>query len=166
MELFRFLDLQKVLSFMSGATMSCKVPAERNTQEDVAASPPALQKTDVPTVMVIDDDDITRELVTCAMGDHGRVVEVSDGRGIIDIYQHVKPDVVFLDINMPILDGWKILGDILRIDPEANVVMLSGNGTYKNVMNARDSGAKSFVSKPFNVGTIQNRVLHCMEVRG
>ena len=65
------------------------------------------------------------------------------------IYVNKAPAVRFLDIGLPDIDGHTVLKKVFEIDPDAYVVMFSGNGDKENVMKAVKTGAKGFVGKPF-----------------
>jgi two-component system chemotaxis response regulator CheY len=57
--------------------------------------------------------------------------------------------VLFLDIGLPDIDGLKVLERIFKLDPQAYVVMFSGNGSKEHIMRAVELGARGFVGKPF-----------------
>ena len=72
-----------------------------------------------------------------------------DGQGALMGYVNKAPDVLFLDIGLPDIDGHAVLEKIFKLDPDAYVVMFSGNKDRDNVMKAVELGAKGFVGKPF-----------------
>ena len=57
--------------------------------------------------------------------------------------------MIFLDIDLPDVNGHEVLSSILKIDANAHIIMLSGNSDQENVVNAIKAGAKGFVAKPF-----------------
>ena len=76
----------------------------------------------------------------------------------VELYKKVKPDLVTMDITMPVLDGMQALKIIKRIDPGARVVMVSSMGEREFVLEAIRSGAVGFIVKPFHLGKIKNMV--------
>ena len=64
-------------------------------------------------------------------------------------YVNKAPDVLFLDIGLPDINGHDVLERLFKLDPQAYVVMFSGNGDRENVLKAVELGAKGFVGKPF-----------------
>jgi len=100
-------------------------------------------------VMIVEDDPFSQKLVSNILNDHYSVHVTSDGYGALMSYVNFAPDVLFLDIGLPDIDGHEVLEKIFIIDPNAYVVMLSGNGDKENIMKAVTSGAKGFVGKPF-----------------
>ncbi|MGH1377948.1 MAG: response regulator [Alphaproteobacteria bacterium] len=104
---------------------------------------------DKAIVMVVEDDMFTQKLVYNTIKDTHEVSVTGDGRGAIMNYVSKAPDVLFLDIGLPDIDGLTVLDQILKMDPDAYIVMFSGNGDKENVMKAVKLGAKGFLGKPF-----------------
>lgn len=102
-------------------------------------------------VLVVDDNPImTRKL--CMMMDQigYRVVQTAaDGKEAVTAYRECRPDVVTMDITMPVLDGIEATRIIKRVDPDANIVMVTSHGQEKMVLAALKAGAKGYVLKPF-----------------
>ena len=101
-------------------------------------------------ILVADDSAFAR--LNCkkvlTKGGHD-VVEAADGIEAVALYQSERPDVVFLDITMPGMDGLAALAEILKIDAKAQIAMASAMGQQGVVMQALKSGAKDFLVKPF-----------------
>lgn len=104
---------------------------------------------DKPVVMVVEDDLFTQKLIQNTLKDNYELFITGDGQGAIMTYVNKAPDILFLDIGLPDLDGHAVLKALFKIDPSAYVVMFSGNGDKDNVMRAIELGAKGFVGKPF-----------------
>ncbi|MBI5451117.1 MAG: response regulator [Gammaproteobacteria bacterium] len=78
-----------------------------------------------------------------------------NGEHVAERYRDKRPDIVMLDINMPKKNGFVVLAEILAINPQAFVVIVSGDGTGKNVQAALQSGARDFVVKPYKGSRIE-----------
>jgi two-component system chemotaxis response regulator CheY len=79
-----------------------------------------------------------------------RVVgEASNGQEAVELYQDKRPDVVLMDITMPKMDGLAALKQILKVDPEAKIIMCSALGQQSLIVQALQLGAKDFIVKPF-----------------
>ena len=76
------------------------------------------------------------------------VIEAVNGQEAIALYEDNNPELVFMDIVMPFMDGLEALEKIVAKDPDAKVIMLSSVGTKKNLQKALKSGAIDFVQKP------------------
>ncbi|MBK9585006.1 MAG: response regulator [Alphaproteobacteria bacterium] len=102
-----------------------------------------------PVVMVVEDDALSQKLISIALKDKYALAVTPDGQGAILNYVRHAPDILFLDIGLPDMDGHKVLERLFAIDPEAHVVMFSGNGSKENILKSRELGAKGFIGKPF-----------------
>jgi len=101
-------------------------------------------------VLVVDDSTVMRKIVSQILRSESYdvIAEASNGEEAIEEYKALKPDLVTLDINMPIMDGLTALSKILEADPEAKVVMLTSESEQKMVLKAIQNGAKNYVVKP------------------
>lgn len=101
-------------------------------------------------VLVVDDAAFQRMRASRALTEKGYdVEEAENGQEAVDKYQAAKPDVVLMDITMPVMDGIAATREITRLDPSARVVILSALGQQRMVMEAIQAGAKDFLVKPF-----------------
>jgi two-component system, chemotaxis family, chemotaxis protein CheY len=75
--------------------------------------------------------------------------EATNGQEAIEKYAAVKPDLVLMDITMPIMDGISACKAIKLSDPRANVIMCTAMGQKNMVIEAIQAGAKDFIVKPF-----------------
>lgn len=84
------------------------------------------------------------------------VVGAEDGVEAVKVYQSESPDAVLMDITMPNMDGMEALAEILKIDPDAKIAMVTAMGQQAVIMEAIKAGAKDFVVKPFDSDRIQS----------
>jgi two-component system chemotaxis response regulator CheY len=75
--------------------------------------------------------------------------EATNGQEAVEKYASHKPDLVLMDITMPIMDGITATRTIKEADPAANVVMCTAMGQKNMVIEALQAGAKDFIVKPF-----------------
>lgn len=75
--------------------------------------------------------------------------EATNGQEAVEKYAAVKPDLVLMDITMPIMDGISATKAIKTNDPSANVIMCTAMGQKNMVIEAIQAGAKDFIVKPF-----------------
>lgn len=104
-----------------------------------------------PRILIADDVETIRELfhVYLADIDVEIVGEAIDGEETLSLIESLKPDVVFLDIQMPKISGLEIL-DIIRDKESIFPVIVSGDGDFKTIKTALDKGAQGFITKPIN----------------
>lgn len=102
-------------------------------------------------IMLVDDAAFMRMMVKDALSKAGYtdLVEAQDGVEAVDKFNTENPDLVFMDITMPNMDGLEALKRIKAAHPSANIVMCSAMGQEAMVIEAIKSGAKDFIVKPF-----------------
>lgn len=100
-------------------------------------------------ILVAEDDAFSRMLVSTVLEGRYSLKMAPDGQAALVNYARSAPDILFLDIGLPDMDGHEILEHIFEIDPDAYVVMFSGHGDVHNVTKAMELGAQGFLSKPF-----------------
>jgi len=113
--------------------------------------PMGLNKNGEPfRILVVDDSTVMRKIVTQILRSEAFevVAEASNGEESIELYKKFKPDIVTMDVNMPLMDGLTALKRILETDSAARVVMLTSESEQKMVLEAIQSGAKNYVVKP------------------
>ena len=77
-------------------------------------------------------------------------IEASNGQEAIDKFGETRPNIVFLDIVMPIKDGIAATKGIMEIDSSAIIIIVSSVGTQSQLKAAIDAGAKDFIQKPID----------------
>jgi two-component system chemotaxis response regulator CheY len=86
------------------------------------------------------------------------VIQVSDGQAAVDTYKAEKPDIVLLDVVMPVKDGITALKEIMEFDSTAVAVMVSSVGTQMHIREAVKTGARDFLQKPASLEQITSIV--------
>ena len=117
------------------------------------------------TVLVCDDSMLVRKKLRnqlLALAEM-EILEAEDGATAVELYRENKPDLVFMDIVMPVKDGIVALEEIREIDPGARVVMASSVGTSQNLKRAIDAGAFDFIQKPSTDARIASIVRRILE---
>lgn len=105
----------------------------------------------MPRVLITDDAAFMRMMLKDILtkGGYEIVGEAANGNEAVEKYQQFKPDLVTMDITMPLCDGISALKQIMASDPAAKVVMCSAMGQQAMVIESIQSGAKDFIVKPF-----------------
>lgn len=100
--------------------------------------------------LVVDDSEFARrnmnKILTSVGGESAG--DAVNGREAIEQYLKLKPDLVFMDITMPEMEGVEAVQGIIGHDATAKIVMVSSNGYQEMIKSALDSGAKHFLTKP------------------
>lgn len=111
-------------------------------------------------ILIVDDSRTSRRILRSILEEDGHVIvgEATNGQEGFDQYMALKPDLVTMDITMPVMTGVEALKKIIESDSSAKVVMVSAAGQQHNMLEAVQNGAADFISKPFDVDTIKNMV--------
>lgn len=106
------------------------------------------------TVLVCDDSILARKRLKTLLEANGitQIVEATNGQEAIDRYKEHTPDIVFMDIVMPVKDGVQAVKEITEFNAEAYIVMVSSVGTKEYLRDAIKEGAKEFIQKPIEDG--------------
>lgn len=108
------------------------------------------------TVMIVDDDPIIRQVLRMILREAGYHVvhEAADGNEGLSAFQHCRPEVVCLDINMPGTDGFCLLEKIKTEQPGTIVIMVTGESSVDAVKESISKGAAGYIVKPFKAAKV------------
>ena len=100
-------------------------------------------------VLVVDDHPLTRGALSALLEHNGFAVvgEAADGEGAIDCARTLQPDLVLLDLSMPVVSGVEALPRLRAAAPGAEVVVLTASGTEENLLGAIRAGAAGYLLK-------------------
>jgi two-component system nitrogen regulation response regulator NtrX len=118
-------------------------------------------------LLVVDDESGIRSALAQLFEYEGHEVrEAEDGAGGIEAAGEFRPDVIFLDVKMPGLDGLDVLARLREADPSTLVVMISGHGTIDTAVEATRKGAYDFLQKPLDTDRLLVTLRRALELRG
>lgn len=115
-------------------------------------------------VLICDDSILMRKKLKDSLASLGSfdIIEAANGQSAVDMYKENKPDLVFMDIVMPVKDGIEAVTEIKAFDKDAKVVMASSSGTKEHLRRAIKAGAYDFIQKPWEqeqIAKIVNNVI-------
>ena len=115
-------------------------------------------------ILIVDDEQAIQLSLRGVLEDEGyRVTTVGTGADALRVLGDEAPDLVFLDIWMPGLDGLGTLTEIKRLRPEPAVIMISGHATIETAVKATRLGAYDFIEKPLSLEKVLLAVTHALE---
>lgn len=102
-------------------------------------------------ILIVDDATFMRMILRDIFIKHGYEVvgEAENGQIAVEKYAELRPDLVIMDITMPIMDGITAVEAIKKLDPNARIVMCSAMGQQSVVIESIKAGARDFIVKPF-----------------
>ena len=110
------------------------------------------------SVLVVEDDPNIRELLQLYLEKDGYAVTLAaDGGQGLEKYRMLKPNLVLLDVMMPVMDGWSVCKAI-RADGDTPVIMLTAKGEVDDKVAGLKNGADDYVTKPFEMKELLARV--------
>ena len=121
-----------------------------------------------PKILVVDDQKANRELVKTALGELGyEIVEAENGQEAVEIAKKEKPDIILMDIAMPVMNGIeacrKLKSDLETFD--IPIVMVTALGDLQYKLEGFKAGADEFITKPYDKGELVLRVRNLLKLK-
>ncbi len=112
------------------------------------------------TVMIVDDSRTMRKMLAGTLKEQGYEIagDAGNGEEALKLLETVRPDLITLDITMPVMDGLTALEKIMELYPDQKVLMVSAAGQKDKVLNALKMGAVDFIQKPFEPEVVVNTI--------
>jgi DNA-binding NarL/FixJ family response regulator len=117
-------------------------------------------------VVIADDQRLFAEALEAILSTDGRITVVgraADGRAAVELVREWKPDVVLMDIAMPVMDGIDATRAIRDESPQTRVIVLTGSAATHDVSRARAAGAAGYVTKDQIAGDLVRAILDAVE---
>ena len=106
--------------------------------------------------LIVDDQPGVRYLLDIVIREAGhRVYTARNGLEAIEIAKSSHPDLIFMDVRMPLMGGLEALGKIKEMIPETEVIIMTAYGSEETVTRAMEGGALCCIAKPFDVEKIK-----------
>ena len=138
-----------------GALFSAHVSTPRGDENQTL--PPKGNGTEMHAkILLVEDDAVVRWMVENALKGECEVNSVDAASRVFSLYPSYNPHIVLLDIGLPDNSGNAVLEWIIRNDPSACVIMLSGRSNIDDISACLEAGAKGFIPKPF----VKESLLH------
>ncbi|MFO7568788.1 MAG: response regulator [Smithellaceae bacterium] len=104
----------------------------------------------IKKILIVDDSPISIKIMkSCIPKDQGyELYDAADGQLGLQKFKDVKPDLTFMDLTMPVMNGFDALQEIMKLDPRAIVVIATADVQIRAIARAHDLGAFSVIKKP------------------
>jgi len=109
-----------------------------------------------PIILVVDDDTELLDIVEDYLKDY-KIIRATNGSEAIDMYKKYDPFIVLMDIHMPIMDGVEATREIIKINPDAEIVTITGHASSRKE-EAIAAGARSILPKPLRLPNLLQQV--------
>lgn len=118
-------------------------------------------------ILIIDDEAPIREVLSESLRDDGyEVLTAPDGPTGLAVLKSFSPDICFLDIWMPKMDGLEVLTQAVPVHTNTSFVMISGHGTIETAVKATKIGAWDFIEKPLSLDKVSIAIDHIIRLKG
>ncbi len=116
-------------------------------------------------ILIADDSSIIRKIIQRSIvEDTFEIVGIAaDGLKALELFKAENPQIVTLDITMPEMDGLTVLEEMIKINPQVKVIVISALTDKATGINAIKKGAKSFIAKPFTTEDVRSKLLKLAE---
>jgi signal transduction histidine kinase/DNA-binding NarL/FixJ family response regulator len=163
------LTISKLLTELMGGELNFTSEVGKGTKFQIRLFLSQIQKANVDTpgfyqnrvaylgqkrkVLVVDNEQIDRELLVNILAPLGfEMAQAATGQECLDVYLHFRPDVILMDLAMPVMDGWEAAYIIRKVhQSQIPIAIVSANAFDKNLDNAAGIGTKDFIVKPVNL---------------
>jgi CheY-like chemotaxis protein len=117
-------------------------------------------------ILIADDRAHIRELVSATIGQgQYELFEARDGEEALTLARKVKPDILLLDIGMPLIDGFEVCR-LLKTDPETSsihIIIITAYGQEEYRKKGKDAGADEYFAKPFSPTALLDKIVEVLE---
>ena len=110
------------------------------------------------SVLIVEDDRNIAELLQMYLEKEGYAVTIAaDGGQGLQKFRSIKPDLVLLDVMMPVMDGWSVCKSI-RSEAQTPIIMLTAKGETDDKVTGLKTGADDYITKPFEMKEVLARI--------
>ena len=110
------------------------------------------------SVLIVEDDQNIAELLRLYLEKEGYVAAIASDGGVgVEMFRKLQPDLVLLDVMLPVMDGWTVLQNI-RKDSMTPVIMLTAKGETTDKVSGLKMGADDYITKPFEMKEVLARI--------
>jgi len=109
--------------------------------------------------LIVDDSKLNRQIIIeYLIAKDFKILEAEDGKQALDIIETQKPDVVLLDLIMPVMDGFETLAHLKETNNPTPVIVITAYLKENTYQRCRDLGARGFLNKPIKMQELFNQI--------
>ena len=135
-------------------------PAPSDTPDDAINlyTAPPKDKGEKPTLLVAEDNESNYFLISSLLEDDYNLIHAWNGREAVDLFAEHRPDLILMDINMPLMDGYESTRNIRQLSETVPVIAVTAYAFSSDRTRIMESGFNSYVSKPINADRLLSEI--------
>ncbi len=110
--------------------------------------------------LVVDDSKMARKIIKnnllSLLSDSIEIIEAQNGKEAVEQYKQYQPQICFMDLTMPVMDGFTAISKICDYDKEAKIIVISADIQELSMKKAKENGALGFIKKPVNIESLKS----------
>jgi two-component system OmpR family response regulator len=120
---------------------------------------------DTPKVLIADDEPALRSLLKTNLSFEGfETLTASNGEEALQVIKDEAPDVVLLDVMMPVMDGWQVLEELSKNENRhTRVILVTAKATSESQLQGWELGCDEYLTKPFDLDVMIDRIVEVSE---
>ena len=112
------------------------------------------------SLLIVEDDEIAIFGLEQGLKDHCKAVYLAkDGMEGIELYRQHQVDIIIADIHLPIINGFDMMREVLKINPSQKFIVMTSYDSDKNILESITEGAYLFLKKPISIENLQTQLL-------
>lgn len=119
---------------------------------------PPRDRSEHPTLLVAEDNESNYFLISSLLEDDYNLIHAWNGREAVDLYAEHRPDLILMDINMPLMDGYESTRNIRQLSETVPVIAVTAYAFASDRTRIMESGFNSYVSKPINADRLISEI--------
>jgi two-component system, chemotaxis family, chemotaxis protein CheY len=110
------------------------------------------------TLLIVDDSPIARQILTKCLPKENNftVIEACDGQEALEKFRRYRPEITFMDMTMPVMDGFQAIAEIKQIDPQAIIIAATADVQQKAKQRIAELGALMLLPKPVSPKAVRD----------
>ncbi|MBU0994429.1 MAG: response regulator [Proteobacteria bacterium] len=119
----------------------------------------------INTILIVDDSRIARMMLNNCILQYKEfeIFEAEDGKKAVEKYKELNPEVVFMDLTMPVLNGYEATKEIIGINKDAIIFVITADVQPKSVEKITEIGAFAVIKKPAEPESVRNALIKAEE---
>ena len=129
---------------------------------EMREEPQFLQQAETPTILIVDDEEIIRDLCARILKDY-RILQAGNGQEALQLLDNNTVDLILADIMMPVMTGLDLLQKVKEQNPEQLVIVMTGYADKDIILRALKAHADDFIQKPINLLQLKTAIKKALE---